>query len=32
MRLRLSDNPLVMYLIFGALLAAMGFLALTVLR
>lgn len=32
MRLRLSDNPILMYLIFGALLAAMGFLALTVLR
>ena len=28
MRLRLSDNPILMYLIFGALLAAMGFLAL----
>ena len=32
MRLRMADNPILIFLIFGALLAAMGFLALTVLR
>lgn len=32
MRVRFTDNPILIYVLFGALLAAMGFLALTVLR